>query len=104
MKQFKTLLAQLLVISSLLLPWATAAALEDFSANGVISKIGISSFSLYHGDAKYRVTPTVKIAIPGVQNAKLGNLKVGDVVSIEGHKIGGRNYVEIIVYYNVDDE
>jgi len=94
MKQLKTLLAQLLVISSLLLPWASTSALENFGVNGVISKISISSFSLYHGDAKYRVTPTVKITIPGVRNAKLGNLKVGDVVSIAGHKIGGRNYVE----------
>ena len=104
MKPLKTLLAQVLVISFLVLPWATAEALEDFGIGGVISKVDVSSLKLYHGDTTYRVQPTAEIIIPGVKNPKLGNLKKGDVVSLKGQIIGGIKYVDRIVYQYVDNE
>lgn len=104
MKNLKPLLAQLLVISSLMLPWATAEALETFGIGGVINKIDVSSLKLYHGDRTYRVKPTAEIIVPGVQNARLRNLKKGDLVSLKGHTIGSTYYVERIILQNVDNE
>ncbi len=104
MKALKPILAQTLVVASLMLPWATAEALEDFGVGGVISDIDISSLRLHRSDTTYRVKPSTKIIIEGVKNPGLGNLKVGDVVSLKGQKVGDINYLDRIIYQFVDNE
>ncbi|MCP4389997.1 MAG: hypothetical protein GY802_17015 [Gammaproteobacteria bacterium] len=104
MKNLKPLLAQLLVISSLMLPWTTTEALETFGIGGVISKVDISSLKLHRSDRTYRIKPTAEIIIPGVLKPRMSDLKKGDVVSLKGHAIGSTYYVERLIYQDVSNE
>ena len=103
MKSLKTSLTHLLIMMALMLPWATSQALETFHRAGTISEISYATFSIDE-DQKYRLAPNVKIDIPGVVNAKLSNLKVGDSISFQGQTLSGVSYVESIVFYRLDNE
>jgi len=103
MKSFKTSLTHLLVIMTLMLPWSASEALETFEKDGVISKLSYASFSI-HSDRNYRIAPSVKIKIPGKDNARLSDLKVGDNIYFKGKTLSGVNYVEFIVYQPMDDQ
>jgi len=103
MKQFKSLLTQLLVITSLMLPWTASEALETFSEIGVIRSISYQKLSL-HTDGDFRFEPKVKIEIPGKANAQLSDFKAGDMVGVSGQTIGGVRYVKRIIYRVIDIE
>jgi len=103
MKQFKSLLTQLLVITSLMLPWTASEALETFSEIGVISSISYQKLSL-HIDGDFRFEPNIEFEIPGKANAKLSDFKAGDMVGVSGQTIGGVRYVKRMTYRAIDIE
>lgn len=103
MKSLKTGLTHLLIMMALMLPWATSQALETFHRAGTISEISYATFSVHQGQ-EYRLAPDVKIKIPGVVNAKLSDLKVGDSISFKGQTLSGVSYVGSIVYHQLDNE
>jgi hypothetical protein len=103
MKSLKTSLTHLLIMMALMLPWATSQALESFEKDGVISKLSYDTFSI-HSDRKYRIAPSVRIKIPGKNNARLSDLKVGDNIYFKGQTLNGVNYVEFIIYQPMDDQ
>ncbi|TNF89050.1 MAG: hypothetical protein JSU67_01760 [Gammaproteobacteria bacterium] len=95
MKQLKTLLTQLLVIGSLMLPWAAAEALETFSDAGAITKYSYDRFVL-NGNV-YRVSPDAKFPTSDRSNYK--TFKVGDVVYIKGKILNGIRYVDRMQFF-----
>jgi hypothetical protein len=117
MKQFKTLLTQLLVISSLMLPWTTTVALETFgqasvtikpSSNkstatvetfdqaGVITKLGYDKFTLNGKD--FRVAPRALLDSNDSKRQKFSDFKLGDEIHFKGKVLNDVNYVDIIYY------
>jgi len=111
MKPFKTLLTQLLVISSLMLPWATTMALEisinpgsnkstttvkTFDKAGVIVKLGYDKFTV--GDKDYRFAPGASLNSNDSGRKKFSDFKLGDRIYFKGKILNGVNYVEIIYY------
>jgi hypothetical protein len=98
MKQFKTLLTQLLVISSLMLPWTTTAALETFQKAGVISSVDAATVNIYHQDINYRINADTEIQFPNVANPRMSNFRIGNEVYLRGNILNGAYYVDLIVY------
>ena len=117
MKQFKTLLSQLLVISSLMLPWATTAALDisqqteikinpgsgqstatvkTFDQAGVISKLGYDKFTV--GDKDFRFAPGAKLQSNDSSRSRFSDFELGDEIYFKGKILDGVNYVDIIYY------
>lgn len=117
MKQFKTLLTQLLVISSLMLPWTTTVALETFgqasvkikpssnkstatvktfAQSGVITKLGYDKFTI--GDKDYRVAPRASLQSNDSKRRRFSDFKPGDEIYFKGKILNGVNYVDIIYY------
>ena len=95
MKQFKTLLTRLLVIASLMLPWAAAEALETFSDAGAITEYKYDRFVL--DGSVYRVSPDAEFPSASRRNYKA--FKVGDEVYIEGKILNGIRYVDRMQYF-----
>ncbi len=98
MNQLKTLLTQLLIVSSLLLPWATTEAAEIFEKAGVISKVNAGTVNIYHQDINYRISTDTKIQIPNVVKPRMTNFKVGHEVYMKGKILNGVYTVDLIVY------
>jgi len=98
MKQFKTLLTQLLVITSLMLPWATTAALETFQKAGVISSVDATTVNIYHQDINYRINSNTEIQFQNVANPGMSNFKNGDEVYLRGKILNGAHYLDLIIY------
>ena len=96
MKQFKTLLTQLLVISSLMLPWATTAALETFDQAGVITSLGYDKFTV--GGRDFRFAPGALLQSDDSNRKKFSDFKLGDQIYFKGKVLNGVNYVDIIYY------
>ena len=96
MKQFKTLLTQLLVITSLMLPWATTAALETFDHAGVITDLGYDEFTI--GDRDFRFAPGALVHSNDNKRSKFSDFKRGDQIYFKGKVLDGVNYVDIIYY------
>ncbi|MBT8433222.1 MAG: hypothetical protein KJN95_01090 [Gammaproteobacteria bacterium] len=100
MKQFKTLLTQLLVITSLMLPWATTAALETFEKAGHITSIGYDTFTMR--DQKYRISPSAQLKSNDASRNKFSDFKKGDEIYFKGKILNGVFYVDIIFYEKPD--
>ena len=117
MKQFKTLLAQLLLVSSLMLPWATTVALdisnqsgliikpgyedttttvETFDQAGVITKLGYDKFTVAGRD--FRFAPGALLDSNDSKRSKFSDFKLGDEIYFKGKILDGVNYVDIIYY------
>ena len=96
MKPFKTLLTQLLVISSLMLPWATSAALETFEQAGAISGLGYDKFTVRGQD--YRFAPGALLQSNDNKRKKFSDFRQGDQIYFKGKVLSGVNYVDIIYY------
>ena len=103
MKQYKSFLTQLLIITALLMPWTASQALETFSEIGIITRISHDKVSIFR-DGDFRFEPYVKIEFPGKPNAKLSDFKAGDMVGVSGKTLSGVNYVNRIVYRRIDIE
>ncbi len=116
MKQFKTVLTQLLVISSLMLPWTTTMALEisidpgyskstiatvkTFDQAGVIVKLGYDKFTV--GDKNFRFAPGATLNSNDSRRKRFSDFKLGDHIYFKGKILDGVNYVDIIYYTTPD--
>jgi len=100
MKQFKTLLTQLLVITSLMLPWATTEALETFEKAGYIASVGYDKFTIR--DQEYRISPKAKLNSNDASRQKFADFKKGDAIYFKGKILNGVYYVDIIFYETPD--
>ena len=121
MKQYKTLLTQLLVISSLMLPWTTTAALDTlgqtsitvipgstkstatvktFDQAGVISKLGYDKFTV--NGRGFRFAPGALLNSNDSKREKFSDFKLGDHIYFKGEILDGVNYVDIIYYETPD--
>ncbi len=100
MKQFKTLLAQLLLVSSLMLPWATTAALETYDQAGVITELGYDQFTV--GGKEYRFAPGALLQSNDSKRSRFSDFKLGDAIYFKGKVLNGVNYVDIIYYETPD--
>ena len=116
MKQFKTLLTQLLVISSLMLPWTTTLAQETITARpgsnkststvktfdqaGVISKLGYDKFTV--NGRNFRFAPGALLKSNDNKRKKFSDFKLGDHIYFKGKILDGVNYVDIIYYETPD--
>ena len=101
MKQLKTLLTQLLVITSLMLPWATTEALETFEKAGYIASVGYEKFTVK--DQVYRISPTAKLMSNDASRKKFSDFKKDDVVYFKGKIVNSVYYVDIIYYETPTD-
>lgn len=95
MKQLKTLLAQLLVITSLMLPWATTEALETFQQAGAITGYSHDKFML--NQQVFRIRPDT--VYPSGSRPSYKAFKKGDEVYIEGKVLNGIRYVDKMIFY-----
>jgi len=98
MKKFKTLLTQLLVVTSLMLPWATTEALDSFQQAGAITNYSYDRFVVNQG--VYRVHPSA--VFPSGDRPSYKDFKVGDQVYIEGKILNGIRYVDIMRFHPAD--
>ena len=96
MRQFKSFLTQLLVITALMLPWATTEALETFAKAGFISSIGYDKFSIR--GQQYRISPSAKLKSNDATRKKFSDFKKGDEIYFKGKILNGVYYVDIIFY------
>ena len=96
MKQFKSLLTLLLVIASLMLPWATTAALETFEQAGAITELGYDEFTVRGKD--YRFAPGAMLQSNDSKRNRFSDFKLGDAIYFKGKILNGVNYVDIIYY------
>ena len=118
MKQLKTLLlTQLLVISSLMLPWTTTVAQEisgqrtvtikpgsskststvkTFEKAGVITKLGYDKFTVNGKD--FRFAPRAVLNSKDSKRKKFSDFELGDKIYFKGKVLNDVNYVDIIYY------
>ena len=96
MKQFKRLVTQLLIVTSLLLPWSPAGAVDNFKQYGVIKSVSSNSFTIR--DKVYRVAPGATLDSDDASRKRLSDFKKGDKIYIEGKLLNGVNFVDRIVY------
>ena len=117
MKQFKTLLTQLLVISSLVLPWTTTVAqgtfgqsivtvkpgsnkstltVKTFDQAGVITKLGYDKFTVNGKD--FRFAPGASLNSNDSKRNRFSDFKLGDEIYFKGKVLNDVNYVDIIYY------
>jgi len=96
MKQFKSFLTQLLVITALMLPWVTAEALETFEKAGFITSIGYDKFTIRNQE--YRISPSAKLKSNDASRKKFADFKKGDEIYCKGKILNGVYYVEFIIY------
>ena len=99
MKRLKSLLAQSLVIVSLMLPWTAAEALDTFNDAGAIIRYSYDRF-VVNGNV-YRVSPDAEF--PNDSNrSNYRAFKVGDVVYIKGKILNGIRYVDRMQFFPPD--
>jgi hypothetical protein len=95
MRHFKTLITQLLLVTSLMLPWATTEALETFKQSGAITKYNSSKFVM--NSQVYRLSPTAEF--PSGSRPDYEAFKKGDIVYIEGKILSGIRYVDVMIFF-----
>ena len=98
MKQFKSLLTQLLVITSLMLPWATTEALDTFQKAGIISNVNSTTVNIHHQDINYRIGSGTEIRYQDVSKPDMSSFKKGDEVYLRGKVLKGAYYLDLIIY------
>lgn len=108
MTQFKRHIIRSLVILACALPWTVTEAQEKFKQAGVIGKIGYGSLTL-HEKGSYKLAPGARFGTSGknedkVARRQLDDLRAGDFVVIEGRRLGDVRYVDLVVYYSLEEE
>lgn len=96
MKQLKTLLTQLLLVTSLLLPWAAAEAVKGFEASGNIKEMGYNTFVIR--GQKYRLASDARLDSNDSSRRGFRDFKKGDFIYFKGKILNGVYYVDIIYY------
>ncbi len=101
MKQLTQRFTPFLIMLALMLPWATADALETFEKAGIISSVGPDQFTL---DRKsYRLAPKAQLKSEDASHKKFSDFKKGDKVWFTGTILNNVHYVDMIVYVMPDD-
>ena len=112
MKQLNKCLTQLLLIISLMLPWATTVAqetitvrpgsnkstatVETFDQAGVITKLGYDKFTV--NGRGFRFSPGASLNSNDNSRKKFSDFKLGDRIYFKGKILNDVNYVDIIYY------
>lgn len=97
MKQLTQRFTPFLIILALMLPWATAEALETFEKGGIITSVGYEQFTL---DRKtYRIAPKATLQSGDASRSNISDLKQGDRIYIKGTILNDVYYVDMIVYF-----
>lgn len=96
MKQLKTLLTQLLIITSLSLPWTAAEAAKAFERAGYITEMGYNTFTIR--GQKYRLASDAKLDSNDSSRRSFRDFKKGDPIYFKGKILNGVYYVDIIYY------
>lgn len=102
MKPLNTFLTRLLLVTSLMLPWAATQALETFQQAGVISKISLDGSFILKGKT-YRVSAGAKLDSSSADRQKPRDLRAGDLIWCKGKILDGVYYVDIIRYEAPDE-
>lgn len=97
MIQVKPILTRLLLVASLMLPWATTGALETFERGGVISAVGYDKFTV--NQQEYRVAPGAKLKSYDARRKKFSDFRPGDLIIFQGKVLNGVHYVDVIIYH-----
>lgn len=97
MKNLKTQFARLLIVFTLLLPWAATEALETFERGGAITSLDSTSFTVE--GQKYRLRSSATLESTDASRKKFSDFKKGDVIIFQGTVLNGVNYVDKIFYY-----
>ncbi len=97
MIQVKPILTRLLLVASLMLPWATTGALETFERGGVISAVGYDQFTV--NQQKYRVAPGAKLRSFDASRKKFSDFRPGDLIIFHGKVLNDVHYVDVIIYH-----
>lgn len=97
MKQLNKMLGQLLLVTSLMLPWATTAALDSFEQAGMLSSVSIDGSFVIKGKT-YRMTSGATIDSPSIDRQKFSDFRKGDEVWSKGRILNGVYYVDILKY------
>ena len=116
MKQLNKCLTQLLLIISLMLPWATTVAqetitlrsgsnmststVETFDQAGVITKLGYEKFTV--NGRNFRFAPGASLNSNDNNRKRFSDFKLGDHIYFKGKILDGVNYVDIIFYETPD--
>ena len=94
MKSVKSFVTRLLLVASLMLPWATTEATESFHEGGYITNVNIGK--IYIDGKELRFQPSSKIENPSNGRRKPSDLKRGDLVYIRGTIIDDVYFVDLI--------
>ena len=102
MKSVKIVVTRLLLVTSLMLPWVTAEALETFEQAGIMTKVSLDgSFTI--NDTTYRVASGAKLSSDSDKRQKFSDFKKGDLIWCKGRILNGARYVDIIKYQKPDE-
>ena len=97
MRTFNRLFAPAMLIAALMLPWATAEALETFERGGLITEIGYETFTV--GGQKYRIAPGAKLQSFDASRKSFSDFKKGDQIIFQGKILNNVHYVDVIFFY-----
>lgn len=93
-------LARILLVFSLLLPWATTGATEFFERAGYISDITVSRFKVE--GIEYRVASGAKLSSKSSSRKSFSDFRKGDEIYFKGRHVNGVHYVDMIYYEKPD--
>lgn len=103
MKKLTKLLVRLLAITVLLAPFSAGQATTNEGGNagryalqGTIMEMQQKHINI--DDVMLRLSPTVKVRVPGKKNASLADIKKGDSVGVKMIEYRGKAYVDTIFY------
>lgn len=97
MKQLRQRFTPFLIILALMLPWASAKALETFEGAGIISSVGYEQFTLDR--QTYRIATKATLQSGDASRSKISDLKEGDRIYFKGTILNNVYYVDMIVYF-----
>ena len=102
MKNIAMFAVRLLAISVLLAPFTLGqAALDGYATTGTV--LTMTSKHINIDDIFMKLSPTVKVVVPGKKKASLSDIKPGDNVGIKLLKFQGKSYVDTIFYLGGSD-
>ena len=91
----KIILAKLIIILALAVPWAAQAADQRYDGNGMITaRVGNKMISI--NDFEYNLSPTVKVSSGGSRSMVLSDLKRGVFVHYTVVVLYNKHWVDTI--------
>ena len=102
MKDITRLTVRLLAITFLLAPFATGQATtnegggKSYALEGEILEMDRKNINI--GDVQLRLSPTVKVKVPGKKNASLSDIRKGNKVGVKMIQYRGNAYVDTIFF------